>query len=1466
MLLLMMTIFASIATITAILIVCFTSPKSSNNCEMVFRQTITSSLVYDSLPRFGTAADLNNDNRMDIIVANSGANNIGIFISNLDGTYQDQQTYSTGDKSRPYSLATNYFNNDNYLDIVVANYDAHNIGIFFGYGNGTFKNQSIFSTGSAHPLFIAAADLNNDNQSDLVIIHYGTNSIGIYLGKGNGSFQDGIIYSTGYDSIPNSLAIADINKDNHLDIVVANFGTNNIGLFFAYGNGTFKNQIIYTTTRNSNPISIATGDVNNDNEIDIIVANSGLGNIGVFINYGNETFTEQTTYLIDSNAHLQFINVGFLNDDNYLDVIVANSKDDQIYVLPGSSNGSFTKLTTYDSITTNDIITNSTPFSIIVADFDGNNRADIAITDYGTNDILILNSYSDILAVRETLLIIGLNSLPTMPLVHDFNNDGILDIAVNNFNNNYILIFLGTGNANFIRGPTYGTGDKSTPQFFSIGDVNNDNQVDIVIANSGTNGIGVLLGQKDGSFSTAITYSTGINSAPLFSTLYDLNNDNQLDIVSANYGIGSIGVFLGSGNGIFANVTTYSTGTGSLPYTVAISDLNNDTYPDIVVSNSLPNRIGIFLAYGNGSFGKITTYATGAFNAICVTVVLVDLNKDTKLDIVATIPLGGIIVGLLGNGDGSFQSPITYSNQPATLPFCITLVDYNNDNYYDMLVANYGTNEILIFLGYGNGSLIYTRKYSTGSNTIPYGLTVADLNDDKHLEIIVALRGTGSVGILTEYYAAEFTNHTTHSTGTASHPKSIAVGDFNNDNKTDVVVANSATNSLGIFLGLNNGTFNEQIIYSLTNDSNPQYVITDDINKDGNLDIITVSSGSNTMSIIMGYGNGTFTDQIIYPTGTGSYPNAIVMSDLNNNNRRDFVVANRGSDSIGIFFGFEYVYFQDPQIYPILNAQNPYAIVVSNFNNDNYLDIAVASINSNNLAILLGQKNGTFTLIATYITGNKSNPTMLSVRDLNNDNQMDIIVANPGNDNIGVYYGYGNGSFANMIAYPTGINSNPRVMAFDDFNNDNLTDMVSVNAITNSIGILLRQNDGSFLLTNTFSTGVPSRPQGVTIDDFNNDGQLDIVVCNSQSSTIGIFLGYGNGSFQNQVTYSTGTQANPEWLASGDLNNDNRSDIAVANYIANTIGIFLGQGNGSFAIMIAYSSGDGSGPIYLTIIDINNDNVPDIVVANFVSNYIVVLYGLGDGTFLLGKPYSTGTLSSPQSLAIVDMNKDGQLDIISANVQSNTISILYAFGYENFGSPTKYLTGDGSQPNSVVVTDINNDGSLDILVANYGTDNIGIFLGYNNGKFNTMIIYSLEVGSKPFFINVGHFDNDNISDIVVSNSETDNIAILSHYNNGTFTSITTYSTGTRSQPYTIAIGDLNNDNQLDLAITNSGTSNILLLFGCGNGSFTNAISYPLGYNYLPYSLAITNLNQDKWMDIVIASYNADHIQTLVKMC
>jgi hypothetical protein len=283
---------------------------------------------------------------MDIVVANSGTNNIGILLSKIDGTFSNQQTYPTGIYSRPYSVVVNDFNNDNYFDIAVANYGTNNIGIFLGYGNGSFANQKLFSIGSSHPLFIKSGDFNNDNRSDIAVANYGTNNIGVFLGYGNGSFQNQITSFTGYDSLLYSLAVGDFNEDNHLEIAIANYNIDNIGIFLGYGNGSFQSQNTYTTTYGSNPSSIAVGDFNDDNHLDIVVANNGTGNVGILLGCGNGMFAAQTTYLIKLNSHLQYITIGDFNKDGELDVAVVDSENDELYILLGSGNGTFATVTT----------------------------------------------------------------------------------------------------------------------------------------------------------------------------------------------------------------------------------------------------------------------------------------------------------------------------------------------------------------------------------------------------------------------------------------------------------------------------------------------------------------------------------------------------------------------------------------------------------------------------------------------------------------------------------------------------------------------------------------------------------------------------------------------------------------------------------------------------------------------------------------------------------------------------------------------------------------------------------------------------------------------------------------------------------------------------------------------------------------------------------------------------------------
>jgi hypothetical protein len=604
----------------------------------------------------------------------------------------------------------------------------------------------------------------------------------------------------------------------------------------------------------------------------------------------------------------------------------------------------------------------------------------------------------------------------------------------------------------------------------------------------------------------------------------------------------------------------------------------------------------------------------------------------------------------------------------------------------------------------------------------------------------------------------------------------------------------------------------------------------------------------------------------MYSTGNGSNPYAVAAGDLNNDNRLDVVIANKGTDSIGILFGFDYAFFQIQETYSSIGYLESDGIVVSDFNNDNYQDIAAVFSGNDSLGIFFGYGNGSFTSMMIYSTGNGSQPNDIAVGDFNNDGRSDIVVTNSGTNNIGILLGYGNGSFAAIMTYSTGADSVPISVAVDDFNNDDQLDLAVTNYNATSVGVLLGYGNGTFSIVKIYSTGPSSAPCSVAVGDFNSDNRSDIVVANGGINSVGVLLGYGDGMFGNQVTFSTGYYSQPYWVTVGDFNSDNRLDIATANFNGSNVGILLGYGNGTFVDVIPYSTGAGSAPLCVAVGDFNNDNRLDIAVSNSGTKTIVVLFGFGDGSFLLGTTYSTGIESLPYVLAIGDFNNDTRLDIAVANYESKDFGVFLGYGNEPFASVTEYTTGDGSQPHSVALADFNNDGHLDIAVANYGTNNVGILLGHSNTVFDPMMTYPTGTDSAPYSVAVADFNNDHHLDIVVTNSETDSIAVLHGYGNGSFVIRATYSTGVLSLPYTVAIGDFNNDNISDLVIANAGTNNIFLLYGYGNGSFGNETSYPLGYEYAPYSVAVTDLNEDDWMDIVIACFDTDHVETLVKMC
>ena len=285
-----------------------------------------------------------------------------------------------------------------------------------------------------------------------------------------------------------------------------------------------------------------------------------------------------------------------------------------------------------------------------------------------------------------------------------------------------------------------------------------------------------------------------------------------------------------------------------------------------------------------------------------------------------------------------------------------------------------------------------------------------------------------------------------------------------------------------------------------------------------------------------------------------------------------------------------------------------------------------------------------------------------------------------------------------------------------------------------------------------------TRPTSIAVGDFNSDTGLDVVVTRLESNTIIVLLGFGDGIFWDATTYSTGSR--PIFVAVADFNEDNRLDIAVANYWSDNVCVFLGYVDSALVSGIDLTTGNASGQRSLVVADFNNDTHVDIAISHSGSESISIFLGYGNISFTDQMTCSTGSSSLPYSIAAGDLNNDSRADLVVANYGTDNVGVFLGYGSGSFMNQSVLSTGFGNRPYSVAVADFNNDSLLDILVANHGTNNIGIFLGYGNGLFADQMMVAIEYGSLPFSVVVRDFNNDQLLDMAVENSGTDNVNIL----------------------------------------------------------------------------------------------------------
>ncbi|MEG4858046.1 DUF4347 domain-containing protein [Microcoleus sp. K1-B6] len=421
--------------------------------------------------------------------------------------------------------------------------------------------------------------------------------------------------------------------------------------------------------------------------------------------------------------------------------------------------------------------------------------------------------------------------------------------------------------------------------------------------------------------------------------------------------------------------------------------------------------------------------------------------------------------------------------------------------------------------------------------------------------------------------------------------------------------------------------------------TSPSFLAAGDFNNDGLLDLAVANPTSNRVSILLGNGQGGFNSGTDLTSVLG--PTAIAVGNFNGDNFSDLAITSaQGAEfsSIYIFLGSGNGNFNSPGFLDAL--EKPSAIAVGNFNADDLLDIAITQSSGNafvpegNVGIYLGTGQGDFSTPVTVNVG--QNPSAIAAGDFNGDNFLDLAVANQNSNNITILSANGQGSFGN----PTNINvgQSPSAIAVGDFNADGRSDLAVANTGSQNVSILSGTGQGTFSNPANFNVGVD--PSDIAVGDFNADGQPDLAVANAGSNDVSILTGTGQGTFNGPFNYNSGG-TNPIAIAVGDFNSDTRPDIAAANTGSNRVTILanvLLQPNFD-GVPLSVAEGDTDTTVNLPITLEEGllfaDQIVTILTApNFVTSTATATQGVDYNLSNNTLTFPAGSSSSSQNLAL----------------------------------------------------------------------------------------------------------------------------------------------------------------------------------------------------------------------------------------